>query len=174
MSIFESKEWAFLKILGFVLFECRNNSGRKRWEKGRGTDKKRNRAWLLWLISAVICSLSHLLTSLSPPPSLTDSPSIKAQSGPGWAAVKRQTIYQPVSSCCLLFQPARLHGSPRPNNSDWGELARYLTTPIRTYTLVYAQRLLKSKRPVTLEFFIKKKVINFLTFVSERERERER
>lgn len=134
VSIFQSKEWAFMNFFGFVLFECRNNSGRKSWEKGSGTDKKRNRAWLLWLISAVICSLSHLLTSLSPPPSLTDSLSIKAQSGPGWAAVKRQTIYQPVSSCCLLFQPARLHGSPRPNNSDWGELA---PIPDNTHTNIH-------------------------------------
>lgn len=73
-------------------------------------------------MAALIDFSCNLLTNSSPDISLSlssHSPSIKAQSGTGWAAVKGQTIYQPVSSCCLLFQPDRLCGSPRPNNSDW-------------------------------------------------------
>lgn len=93
-------------------------AGKKGEKDERQREREGERARALWLISAVICSLPHLLTSLSP--SLTDFPSIKAQPSPGWAAVERRTIYQPVSSCCLLFLPASLPGCPKPTRKADG------------------------------------------------------
>ena len=110
----------YRESLSFVVKNWRTERGKI----GSWTDKERKQS-----VAALIDFSCNLLTNSSPDislslslsPSLTDSPSIKAQSGPGWAAVRRQTIYQPVSSCCLLFHPDRLRGCPRPNNSDWGD-----------------------------------------------------
>ena len=141
-----------------ILFRESLSSVVKNWriergEKGSRTDKERKRS-----VAALIDFSCNLLTNSSPDislslslflslslsPSLTDSPSIKAQSGPGWAAVKRQTIYQPVSSCCLLFHPDRLRGCPRPNNSDWGD-ARIQSTHTVTHK-VYVETLFKERQ----------------------------
>lgn len=95
-------------------------------------------------MAALIDFSCNLLTNSSPDISLSShSPSIKAQSGTGWAAVKGQTIYQPVSSCCLLFQPDRLCSSPRPNNSKWLRRAAALhdTNTHIVYIYIYFETL---------------------------------